>query len=120
MHMKSIQQSRSTAERPAFSIYNLPEKILPHLESDRIRKPSLYNKEFDRRTADVILGFCKTSLFPREGKEKEHHSTLCDQGVSSRFDLVVNAALNSTNALTHERKDKSEDMQHKPEIGCRL
>jgi hypothetical protein len=24
-------------------------------ESDRIRKPSLYNKEFDRRTADVIL-----------------------------------------------------------------
>jgi hypothetical protein len=60
--------------------------ILPHLESDRIRKPSLYNKEFDRRTADVILGSL-TSLFPVKGKEKEHHSTLCDQGVSSRFDL---------------------------------
>jgi hypothetical protein len=29
--------------------------ILPVIESDRIRKPSLYNKEFDRRTADVIL-----------------------------------------------------------------
>ena len=29
--------------------------FLPVIESDRIRKPSLYNKEFDRRTADVIL-----------------------------------------------------------------
>jgi len=31
--------------------------ILPVIESDRIHEPSLYNKEFDRRTADVILGF---------------------------------------------------------------
>lgn len=39
--------------------------ILPVIESDRIHKPSLYNKEFDRRTADVILGF-NTCLKPNE------------------------------------------------------
>jgi hypothetical protein len=36
-------------------VYETLATILPVIESDRIRKPSLYNKEFDRRTADVIL-----------------------------------------------------------------
>jgi hypothetical protein len=42
------------------------QKSFQSLESDRIHKPSLYNKEFDRRTADVISG--SLPLEPTRGK----------------------------------------------------
>jgi hypothetical protein len=66
------------------------KKSFQSLESDRIHKPSLYNKEFDRRTADVISG--SLPLLPLVGQEREHHSTLCDHGVSSYFDLYISRA----------------------------